>query len=125
VGVYRDIPRGNSVLETVGESRYHQITEEFVKTRSWDAFPYSEASADFRGRVSAAIDEIVADAQAAERVGVVCHGGVINAEVARILELDLDMVFYPAHASITRLAVSGERRALHALNETHFLRTAG
>lgn len=125
VGVYRDIPAGRTVRDTLGKDRYRDVAEAFVRTRSWDAFPYSETSAAFRSRVGAAVDAIIADADPGHRVVVVCHGGVINSEVRRTLELNRDMVFYPAHASVTRLAFSGERRAVHSLNETHFLRTAG
>lgn len=77
---------------------------------------------EFLHRVTTSIDEIAA-AHPAQRVGVVCHGGVINAYVARVLELDRVLFFNPEYTGITRLLVSrAGARSVRSLNETAHLR---
>lgn len=77
----------------------------------------------FADVVQRAVERVI-DANPSRRVAVVCHGGVINAYVARILGLpDSTGFFYPHYTSIHRVmaARSGERSIL-ALNETAHLR---
>jgi len=57
----------------------------------------------------------------------VCHGGVINAYLSKILGIDNPTgFFYPNYTSIHRVmaARSGER-TVHTLNETAHLRGTG
>ncbi len=80
----------------------------------------------FRDTVSGAIEAIIA-ANPSRKVAVVCHGGVINAYLSRILDLgDPTGFFYPNYTSIHRVmaARSGERSIL-TLNETSHLRGTG
>jgi broad specificity phosphatase PhoE len=80
----------------------------------------------FRAEVSAAVERIVA-AHPGAKVVVVCHGGVINAYLSRVLGLDdAAGFFYPNYTSIHRVmaARSGERSIL-TLNETAHLRGTG
>jgi len=77
----------------------------------------------FRRRIVEAIEEIVA-AHRAQRVLIVCHGGVINAYVSHILETDKVLLFAPAHTSVTRvLAQSSGMRSLHTANEHDHIKT--
>jgi probable phosphoglycerate mutase len=80
----------------------------------------------FRDEVCTAIERIIA-AHPSQKVAVVCHGGVINAYLSRILDLDDPTgFFYPNYTSIHRVmaARSGERSIL-TLNETFHLRGTG
>jgi hypothetical protein len=43
--------------------------------------------------------------------------------VRHVIGLDADMFFFPAHASITRIARGRGRLAVRTLNEQHHLRT--
>ena len=67
-----------------------------------------------------------------DKIAVVCHGGVINAYLAHILNLDSakqgvhEHFFYPNYTSIHRVAAarSGERSVV-TINETSHLRNTG
>lgn len=120
IELYRDLPAGRPLPDAIPAMLIDGVRARFLRDRSWDAFPLSESSAAFRQRVVAAVEGIVA-AHPGERVLIACHGGVINAYLAWILQLDADMFFRPGHASLSRVAARGERRALRSLNEQHHL----
>ncbi|HEX7134961.1 MAG TPA: histidine phosphatase family protein [Iamia sp.] len=74
--------------------------------------------ADFRRRVVAAVDRIVA-AHRGQRVAVVCHGGTINAALAEVLGLGQQLFFEPGYTSVSRvLASAAGARQLQSVNET-------
>jgi 2,3-bisphosphoglycerate-dependent phosphoglycerate mutase len=123
VGIFRDVPAGRTVDDEIGLEGMAEVRREFVAHRRWDAFPLSEAGSAIRERVGAAFDEILARHDEAERVAIVCHGGIINAVVRDILGVDADMFFYPAHASVTRLGRGDGRLAVRSLNEDWYLRS--
>lgn len=76
---------------------------------------------EFRQRVAAAVDRIVA-AHRGQRVAVVCHGGVVNAALAEVLGLGPDLFFQPGYTSVSRVVASqGGRRQLLSVNETWHL----
>lgn len=85
-----------------------------------------ETEDEFVDRVVATVEGIISR-HSSQRVIVVCHGGVINAYVARILGLANQRgFFYPNYTSIHRIAAarSGERSVV-TLNETSHLRGTG
>jgi broad specificity phosphatase PhoE len=90
--------------------------------KSWDVYPCSEPSRDFRKRVVNTIEGIAA-AHDGQRVVIVCHGGVINAYLAHHLGIGYDMFFRPQHASIN-VVLAGHHgiRAPRTLGDTHHLR---
>ena len=81
----------------------------------------------FNNRTIGAIERII-DAHRGERVAIVCHGGVINAYLTRLLDLSVGQrgFFYPNYTSIHRVAAasSGER-SIVTINETSHLRGTG
>jgi probable phosphoglycerate mutase len=81
----------------------------------------------FNARTIGAIERIIGEHRG-ERVAIVCHGGVINAYLTHILELEVGSrgFFYPNYTSIHRVAAasSGER-SIVTLNETSHLRGTG
>lgn len=81
----------------------------------------------FNARTIGAIERIIGEHRG-ERVAIVCHGGVINAYLTHILDLDVGSrgFFYPNYTSIHRVAAasSGER-SIVTLNETSHLRGTG
>lgn len=83
--------------------------------------------AAFHDRVIGALEEIVRT-NPGKTVAVVCHGGVINAYIAHVMGLPLELpgALYPNYTSLHRFAAasSGERSVL-ALNETAHLRGTG
>jgi probable phosphoglycerate mutase len=78
----------------------------------------------FQAGVVAAIDRVIA-ANPGATVGVVCHGGVINAYLAHVLGIDRLLFFEPGYTSISRVAASrrGDRSVV-SLNELAHLRHA-
>jgi len=78
--------------------------------------------AEFRKRVSAAVEEIIAN-HPGERVIAVAHGGAINVALAEVLGLDRDLWVEAAYASISRIAASRQgARSIVSVNETGHLR---
>jgi probable phosphoglycerate mutase len=77
---------------------------------------------NFRKRVSAAVEEIIAN-HPGQRVLAVAHGGVINVALAEVLGLDRDLWCEVAYASVSRVAASrGGARSIVSVNETGHLR---
>lgn len=75
----------------------------------------------FQAEVVVAVEEIVRE-HPGQHVAVVCHGGVIGAYLAHILEVPRPGgFFYPAYTSISRvMASSNGQRTITSLNEiTH------
>lgn len=80
----------------------------------------------FHERVLDGIEQIIRT-HPAERVAVVCHGGVINSYLAHVLGTSQRRgFFYPAYTGISRVAASTEgRRSIVSINETAHLRGTG
>lgn len=117
---FRDVPAGESVRRWVPPALMQGMAERFVRERRWESFPYSEPSDAFRNRVASSLEAIVG-AHHGGVVVVAAHGGVINAYVAHLWGTRADMLFNPAHGSISRIVARDDRRAIHTLNELHHL----
>ena len=77
----------------------------------------------FKSVVVEAVERVIA-ANRGKVVAVVCHGGVINAYFAHMLNLEFPMFFEPAYTSISRvLASSGGQRQVKSINEHAHVRT--
>jgi probable phosphoglycerate mutase len=91
---------------------------------TWDG---GEDEETFNTRTIGAVERII-DAHRGQRVAIVCHGGVINAYLTRLLDLSVGQrgFFYPNYTSIHRVAAasSGER-SIVTINETSHLRGTG
>ncbi len=124
IHIFRDLPQDKQAIETLGEKAMAGIGERFVQTQKWDAYPATESSNDFRRRVSLAVESAVVS-HPGETIVVACHGGVINAYLADVLGLGIDMFYRPVHASAHRVRCANGRRIIDVLNEQHYLATAG
>jgi broad specificity phosphatase PhoE len=120
VEVFRNVPPEKNAAEFIGQELILGIRERFLYERSWDVYPHSETSADFRRRTVNAIEAIIASNEG-KRVAVACHGGVINAYIGHIIRSPYDMFFRPAHTSVSVVAAAGGIRAVHSLNDVHHL----
>ncbi len=82
--------------------------------------PGGEPFAAFQRRVVEAVESALA-AHADGDVWIVCHGGVINAYVGRILGIeDQEMFFLPPNTSLNTVKVRDDQRALWFLaDDTH------
>jgi broad specificity phosphatase PhoE len=123
VHIFRDIPQDQRPTDYLGAQLLTGIRNRMLSEKSWDVYPYSESSHEFKKRVINVIEGIIM-AHAGERVVVACHGGVINAYVGHVIGSKYDMFFQPAHTSINLVAAGEGRRALHYLNNTQHLFTA-
>ena len=122
VGVYRGLPRGATVRGELGLEGEEAVETAFGRTRSWASFPLSESRQEVAARLGAVLGTLRSVHPDSSRVVVVCHGGIVNAVIRQVVESDFDMLFYPAHASISRIVRADGRLALSTANEMHHLR---
>jgi broad specificity phosphatase PhoE len=123
VELFREIPKDKTARDFIGRDMLEAARQRMLNERSWDVYPFSESSAEFKKRVINAIEMIIAR-NVGERLAIVCHGGVINAYIGHIIATPYDMFFRPAHASVNIVAAGEGRRVLRLLNDIHHLRTA-
>lgn len=121
IQLYGKLPRDSRAADLVGEKILAGARERFVRTKRWDSYPESETSAQFRQRIGLSMEAAIAD-HPGETVVVACHGGVINAYLADLLGIEMDMFYRPAHASVHRVRFKGTSRVIESLNEQIFLR---
>jgi broad specificity phosphatase PhoE len=123
VEVFRDVPPEKKVQDVLGKELLLGVRQRMLDERSWDVYPLTEASHEFKKRTINAVEAAIAH-NAGERIVIVCHGGVINAYIGHIIKTPYDMFFRPAHTSVS-IVVAGEgRRVVRLLNDTHHLTTA-
>jgi len=106
-------------LKAANDPRWQQLLN--------NEWPETDETLDeFAQRVFDSIEGIIANHRG-ENVAVVCHGGVINAYLARVLgRNDSTSFFYPNYTGINRVAAArtGKRQIL-SVNETAHLRGTG
>lgn len=95
---------------------YEMLKARFEQDPTWDTLAGGESSANFRARISGAIERIVAE-NPGKRVAITCHGGVIQTYVAIVLGLTTDFPFYAFNASVTSIRAHRDRRVLWRLND--------
>jgi probable phosphoglycerate mutase len=87
----------------------------------WDELGSTVDPTSFADLVHTTIEGVVGRFPG-QRVAVVCHGGVINLYLGRILGVDRHLWFEPGYTSISRVAASRDgHRTIVALNETAHL----
>lgn len=123
IHLYRDLPQDERPTDILGERALAGIRERFVQTRRWDAYPHTEPSEEFRRRVGWAVESAIVN-HPGETIVVACHGGVINAYLAEVLGLKVDMFFRPFHASSHRVLFDTDRRVIETLNQDSYLAAA-
>lgn len=122
VEIFREVPPEQRAEEFLGRELLEAVRVRMLNELSWDVYPYSESSQEFRKRAINAVEMAIAR-NAGERIAVVCHGGVINAYAGHVIGSQYDMFFRPAHTSVNIVAAGDGRRVLRLLNDTHHLRT--
>jgi probable phosphoglycerate mutase len=96
------------------EARWKQLVDEWLS-------PEAEAARqEFREAVVSTVDAIAARHKN-QRVAVVCHGGVINAYLSRLLSLPGTIFFEPAYTSVSRVLAGSTHKQVVSLNETGHL----
>lgn len=120
VEIFRDIPPERNAVEFIGRDLLLGIRNRMIVERSWDVYPFSESSFEFRKRTVNAIESIIA-VNTGKRIVVACHGGVINAYLGHVIGSPFDMFFRPAHTAVNVAFAHEGQRALSVLNDTHHL----
>lgn len=123
VEVFRDVPRDRTPVDYIGSLVLAGTRQRMVYEKSWDVYPFSESSHQFRRRVLNAVEGIIS-AHPNQRVAIACHGGVINAYIGHIIGSKYDMFFRPLHTSVSVVAAGNGIRALYSLNNALHLQTA-
>lgn len=77
----------------------------------------------FEQRVWEVFNHII-DTNTSSTVAVVCHSGVMNSFLGKVLGRPRGMFFQPDYTSISRVVASGRRRQVLSLNETTHLQFA-
>ena len=121
IRLYGHLPSDVRPVDVLGQKIINRARERFTQTKRWDSYPQSETSDEFRRRIGIAVEAAIADHQG-ETVVVACHGGVINAYLANLLNTEEDMIYRPVHASVHRVRFKDSTRAIDSLNEQVFLR---
>lgn len=125
-----DVVIDNELAEFDREATSYIPVEEMRATKDarWLAMVEGDLSefdvdpASFRAGIVAAIDRVI-DANPGGTVVVVCHGGVINAYLGHILNIDDPFFFEPRYASVHRVAASRRgHRTMISINESGHLR---
>ncbi|WP_419841285.1 histidine phosphatase family protein [Candidatus Poriferisodalis sp.] len=105
------------VLKATDRERWNELAT--------GSFSDAERTAQFVSAVWRTVDSIVADHRS-QRVAVACHGGVINAYLARCLgfETDAFLRFDVDYTSVTRVFASSQgHRSVLSVNERTHLRS--
>ena len=129
MGVDIELVKGLSEFDADADS-YIPI-EELRQTRDprfyalvegrWDELGSTVDPAAFADLVFTTIEEVV-ERFPGQRVAIVCHGGVINLYLGRILGVERHLWFEPGYTSISRVAASrAGHRTIVSLNETAHL----
>lgn len=107
------------------ENHYIPIEDVKADKEVWKKYLANELQRDMSAFSNVVVDSIedVIKNHRGHRVGVVCHGGVINVWAAAVLGLKPTMFFNPDYTSVNRFAAasSGERSII-SLNEVAHLR---
>lgn len=83
----------------------------------WDEFDTPVEPEVFRSTIVRTLDRVAAD-HPGQKVGVVCHGAVINAYAGDVIGTPRLLWFEPRYTSISRVLVSrGGVRSIESLNE--------
>jgi len=100
----------------VGPVGMHDLAEIAIAHGGWSHLPGTESSEEIRGRMRAAINDVIT-AYPSARVAVISHAGAINAYVAALLGLKSDFFFPTGNTSISIVRARDERRLLVSLND--------
>lgn len=92
------------------------------KWRSFITRQHLDDMSGFSNLVVSTIEDLIGQHRS-QRIGIICHGGVVNVWAANVLGLSPTMFFEPHYTSINRfVAASSGERSLQSLNEVAHLR---
>ena len=116
IHLWRDLAQDRPLSALVEADELRGIMQAGNRTQRWDAYPYAEPRDEFRARIVAAIDLIIAN-HVGQRVVVTCHGGVINGYLAHAMSSSLDTPCTLHHTSVTTVRAMGALRRVVQVND--------
>lgn len=105
-----------SIRDVLGLDEVREIFREHGRTKKFSAFPYAEDRDAFRTRINDTLAGVI-DRHLGERVVVSCHGGVINAFLAAVVETEQDLPVRVHHTSISVFRGADTRRSVISVND--------
>ena len=101
------------------ETKYGKSPLQWLDHLEHGGIPNAETAESLRARVEPCLRQML-DEHAHQQIAVICHGGVIRMFLAILLNWRLSQIatFELQYASLTQVAVSGERAQLQLLNFT-------
>ena len=116
IDLWQRAPQDKGLLDLHSRDEVVAMYRAVSRARTFAAFPYVEDVAAFRERITGAIDRL-AQANAGKRIGIFCHGGVINVYLSVLLGSAYDQLFSGHHTSVTTLRAADDRRAILTIND--------
>ena len=114
ITLYRLQDKG--LLDIYTRDELGEVYRNVSKARKHTAYPYCEDVDSFYARVFKALDEAIAESHGM-RIAVVCHGGVINAVLSRVLGSEFDQLIPVHHTSISVMRAADTRRVILTVND--------
>lgn len=116
IDLWQNAPQDKGLLDIYTREELGAVYREVGRTRMHAAWPYSEDAATFRSRITVALDQAIAESHGM-RIAVVCHGGVINAVLSRVLGSQFDQLVPVHHTSISVMRAADTRRVILTVND--------
>jgi len=116
IAVVEDARLREVEIAGAGPIALQDLAEIAIARGGWSHLTGTESSESIRGRMRAAIDDIVA-ACPQQRVAVISHAGAINAYACTLLSLSGDFFFPAGNTSISVVRARDERRLLFTIND--------
>lgn len=116
IDLWQRAPQDKGLLDIYTRAELADIYREVTRTRRHDAYPFCEDVDEFRGRIFSALDAAIAESHGM-RIAVVCHGGVINAVLSRVLGSSFDHLVAVHHTSISVMRAADVRRVILTVND--------
>jgi probable phosphoglycerate mutase len=116
IDLWQNAPQDKGLLDIYSREELGEVYRRVSRERKHSAYPYCEDPDVFRTRIFEALDEAIAESHGM-RIAVVCHGGVINAVLSRVLGSEFDHLVPVHHTSISVMRAADTRRVILTVND--------
>lgn len=116
IDLWQKAPQDKGLLDLYSREQLGDVYREVSRTKKHTAWPYCEDPDAFRTRIFEALDEAIVESHGM-RIAVVCHGGVINAVLSRVLGSEFDQLVPVHHTSISVMRAADTRRVILTVND--------
>jgi probable phosphoglycerate mutase len=116
IDLWQKAPQDKGLLDLYSREELGDVYRKVSRERKNSAYPYCEDIDFFHNRIFTALDEAIAESHGM-RIAVVCHGGVINAILSRVLGSRYDHLVSVHHTSISVMRAADTRRVILTVND--------